>query len=53
MLRHISAHLAPEERTPVEAFGIEIKGSNKWIILIQNAKVNEDKDRKEKLEDFV
>lgn len=34
---HIREHEALEGKTPGEAAGIEIKGENKWITLIQNA----------------
>ena len=30
-------HMGLEGRTPAEACGIEIKGDNKWITIIQNA----------------
>lgn len=33
-------------QTPADKAGIEIKGKNKWLVLIQNAsKVNEDKNQ--------
>jgi len=34
---HIRPHQALNGQTPAEACGIEIKGQNKWITLIQNA----------------
>lgn len=34
---HIRPHMALEGMTPSEACGIEIRGDNKWITLIQNA----------------
>ena len=33
----IREHEGPEEKTPVEACGIEIEGQIKWMTLIQNA----------------
>jgi hypothetical protein len=32
--------MALDNKTPSEMCGIEIKGENKWITLIQNAKVS-------------
>ena len=49
----IRPHEALKGKTPAEACGIEIKGDNKWITLIQNASVDKTKQTKEKLEDFV
>jgi len=34
---YIRPHMALEGKTPAEAAGIEIKGENKWLTLIQNA----------------
>jgi transposase-like protein len=34
---HMRPHMALAGKTPAEACGIEIKGQNKWITLIQNA----------------
>jgi len=34
---HVRPHMALEGKTPAEVAGIEIKGENKWITLIQNA----------------
>lgn len=34
---HIRPHEGLEGKTPAEACGIELKGDNKWITLIQNA----------------
>jgi hypothetical protein len=34
---YIRPHEGLEGKTPAESCGIEIKGYNKWIILIQNA----------------
>ena len=31
-----------EKKTPAEKAGIEIKGDNKWMTLIQNASKNKD-----------
>lgn len=33
----IRPHMALDGRTPSEVAGIEIKGQNKWLTLIQNA----------------
>ena len=51
----IREHEGLEGKTPGEASGIIVKGDNKWLTLIQNAKVNETRELplKEKLEDFV
>lgn len=35
----IRSHMALDGKTPAEACGIEVKGKNKWITLIQNANV--------------
>lgn len=37
---YIRSHEALEGKTPAEASGIKIEGNNKWITLIQNAKLN-------------
>lgn len=37
---YIRGHMALEGKTPAEKCGIEIKGNNKWITLIQNASRN-------------
>jgi len=34
---YIRPHMGLDGRTPAEACGIEIKGNNKWLTLIQNA----------------
>jgi len=34
---HVRPHMALDGKTPAEVAGIEIKGENKWITLIQNA----------------
>jgi len=34
---YIRPHMALNGKTPAEKCGIEIKGDNKWITLIQNA----------------
>ncbi len=34
---YVRPHSALDGRTPAEAWGIEIKGDNKWITVIQNA----------------
>jgi hypothetical protein len=35
---HMRPHMALEQRTPGELAGIQIKGENKWLTLIQNAR---------------
>jgi len=35
---YIRSHMGLKGKTPTEACGIEIKGDNKWVTLIQNAK---------------
>ena len=35
---YIRPHLSLEGKTPSEKYGIAIKGNNKWVTLIQNAK---------------
>ncbi len=43
---YIRPHMALDGKTPAEAAGIEVKGDNKWLTLIQNAsrlKTNEGK----------
>jgi hypothetical protein len=34
---YIKPHMALDGRTPAQAAGIEIKGKDKWLTLIQNA----------------
>jgi transposase-like protein len=34
---HVRPHMALDGRTPAEACGIEVRGENKWMTLIQNA----------------
>ena len=34
---YIRPHMALENRTPAEAAGIQVKGKNKWLTIIQNA----------------
>jgi transposase-like protein len=34
---YIRPHMALKSKTPAEAAGIEVKGDNKWITIIQNA----------------
>ena len=34
---YVRPHMALEGKTPAEKCGIQIKGFNKWITLIQNA----------------
>jgi hypothetical protein len=38
---YIRPHMGLEYRTPAELAGIEIKGDDKWLTLIQNAKKSE------------
>ena len=38
---YVRPHMALEGKTPAELCGIEIKGDNKWITLIQNS-INDD-----------
>lgn len=42
---YIRPHESLKGKTPAQAAGIEIKGDNKWLTFIQNAKVNEPKKR--------
>ena len=51
----IREHEGLDGKTPGEASGIIVKGENKWLTLIQNAKLNETREipAKEKLDDFV
>lgn len=35
---YIRPHMSLDGKTPAEKCGIEIKGDNKWLTLIQNAK---------------
>jgi putative transposase len=37
---YVRPHMGLEGKTPAEAAGIEIKGKNKWITIIQNASRN-------------
>ena len=37
---YLRPHMGLEGNTPAEKYGIEIKGDNKWITLIQNASKN-------------
>ncbi|OLD33104.1 MAG: hypothetical protein AUI61_01575 [Thaumarchaeota archaeon 13_1_40CM_2_39_13_2] len=37
---YLRSHMALDGKTPAEKCGIEIKGDNKWITLIQNARLN-------------
>lgn len=34
---YIRPHMALEGKTPADVAGIEVKGENKWLTLIQNA----------------
>jgi transposase InsO family protein len=34
---HVRPHMALDGKTPAELAGIEVKGENKWLTLIQNA----------------
>jgi putative transposase len=38
---YIRPHEGLEGKTPTEACGIELKGENKWITLIQNASITQ------------
>jgi hypothetical protein len=40
---YIKPHKGLDYRTPAEAAGIEVKGENKWMTLIQNASRKEEK----------
>jgi hypothetical protein len=35
---YVRPHMALEGETPADKAGIEVKGKNKWMTLIQNAK---------------
>jgi transposase InsO family protein len=35
---HIRPHMALDGKTPAELAGIEVRGGNKWLTLIQNAR---------------
>ena len=37
---YLRSHMALDGKTPAEKCGIEIKGDNKWITLIHNARLN-------------
>jgi transposase-like protein len=37
---YVRPHMALDNQTPAEKAGISVKGQNKWLTLIQNAKVN-------------
>jgi transposase-like protein len=41
---YIREHEGLEGKTPAEACGITVQGKNKWLTLIQNAKITERKD---------
>ncbi len=34
---YVKPHMSLDGKTPAEACGIDVKGNNKWITLIQNA----------------
>ncbi len=36
---YIRTHMALNNDTPANRVGIKIKGNNKWIMLVQNAKI--------------
>ena len=40
---YVRPHMALDGKTPSEAAGIEIKGKNRWLTLIQNANTNDRK----------
>jgi len=35
---YVRPHMALEGRTPAEAAGIQVKGKDKWLTIIQNAR---------------
>ena len=35
---YVRSHMALDGRTPSEVAGIEVKGDNNWVTLIQNAR---------------
>ena len=37
---YVRPHEGLNGKTPAEAAGVEVEGENKWITLIQNAKLN-------------
>jgi hypothetical protein len=37
---HVRPHMALDGKTPAEACGIQVKGENKWLTIIQNASTN-------------
>ena len=43
---HMRPHMALDEKTPGQMAGIEIRGENKWLTLIQNATRNSDRVRR-------
>jgi len=38
---HVRPHMALNGRTPAEVCGIEVRGKNKWLTLIQNGALRE------------
>ncbi len=42
---YIRPHMALDGRTPAEAAGIEVEGANKWLMIIENARLDRAKDR--------
>ena len=44
---YIRPHMALDGATPAEKAGIEIKGQDKWLTLIQNASRKADGERRE------
>jgi hypothetical protein len=41
---YVRPHMGLDGRTPAEAAGIEVKGANRWLTLIQNASQEKAKD---------
>lgn len=44
---YVRPHMALKGRTPAELCGIEVKGQNKWMTLIQNAGSQNHRHRKD------
>lgn len=39
---YVRPHMALEGKTPADKAGIQVEGANKWLTLIQNAKMKKD-----------